>query len=80
MLALTPGAGYIDLHIDFLNLMPGRYSLSLWIQSQGDRRVHDLLEHVVVLDIETANIHQAGRHFDHRSGLVFFPCSWEIAR
>ena len=75
---LVPGVGFIDLTIDCLNLTPGRYYLSLWIESLGAEQSYDLLEHSVVLDIDTPNVSQSGRQFDHRSGFVFFPCSWEI--
>jgi hypothetical protein len=31
-----------------------------------------------VLDVESANIYQAGRTWDSRYGVVFFPQSWII--
>jgi hypothetical protein len=77
--ALVPGDGYLDARVDFLNVMPGRYFLSLWTQRLGDRIVHDLLEHCAVLDVHPSNYYGSGRGLDRRFGLVFFPCTWEVS-
>jgi lipopolysaccharide transport system ATP-binding protein len=72
---LEPGEGSIDLEIDFLNLMPGRYYLTLWIQGTGP--VHyDILDNCMVFDVETTNYYRSGRGISSKFGLVFFPCRW----
>jgi len=70
--------GYVDLEIDSLNLMPGRYYLSLRLASQVEQRMYDALEHAVYLDIEEAPIYGQSRRLDSRFGLVFFPQRWRL--
>jgi len=70
--------GYVDLEIDSLNLMPGRYYLSLKLGSLFDQRVYDALEHAVYLDIEEAPIYGQSRRIDGGFGLVFFPQRWRL--
>ena len=72
------GEGYIDLEIDSLNLMPGRYYLSLRLGSLLDQRTYDALEHAVYLDVEEAPIYGQSRRIDSRFGLVFFPQRWRL--
>jgi hypothetical protein len=74
---VAPGEGYIDLEIDFLNLMPGRYDLSLWITGLG-QIVYDGVEHCAKLEVELANIYRSGRQLDGRSGIVYFPQRWNL--
>ena len=76
--ALHPGHGHLDLTIDSLNLMPGRYFLSLWLTSPGDTR-HDVLEHVAALDVEPSNYYKSGRGIDSRFGIVVLPCRWDLS-
>jgi len=71
------GPSTIDLRIDFLNLMPGRYYVTLWIQRLGERTITDLLEHCAVIDVQPSNYYGSGRSLDRKYGLMFFPCSWE---
>jgi lipopolysaccharide transport system ATP-binding protein len=75
---LHPGQGHLDLRIDSLNLMPGRYFLSLWLTSPGDTR-HDVLEHVAALDVEPSNYYKSGRGIDSRFGIVVLPCRWDLS-
>jgi lipopolysaccharide transport system ATP-binding protein len=72
------GDGYLDLEIDALNLMPGRYYLSLLLDSCVETRVYDALEHAVYLDVEEAPIYGQSRRIDSRFGLVFFPQRWRL--
>jgi lipopolysaccharide transport system ATP-binding protein len=72
------GEGYVDLEIDALNLMPGRYYLSLRLASVIEQRMYDALEHAVYLDIEEAPIYGQSRRIDSRFGLVFFPQRWRL--
>ncbi|MBS0377851.1 MAG: ABC transporter ATP-binding protein [Proteobacteria bacterium] len=76
---VPPGDGYVDLEIDFLNLLPGRYYLTLWIDSvirQG--RIFDAIEHAMHLDIEEAPVYNSSRRIDSRYGLVYFPQRWNL--
>jgi hypothetical protein len=75
---LTPGRGYLDLTIDTLNLMPGRYFLSLWLSSPGGA-VYDVLEQCAALDVETSNYYKSGRGIDSRFGLLVLPCRWDLS-
>ena len=75
---LHPGHGHLDLRIDSLNLMPGRYFLSLWLTSPDGTR-HDVLEHVRALDVEPSNYYKSGRGIDSRFGFVVLPCNWELS-
>lgn len=74
---VPPGDGYIDLHIDFLNLLPARYFFSLWITGSASP-VHDNIEHCAQLEVELANVYSSGRMLDSRSGIVFFPQRWKV--
>ncbi|MDY6838683.1 MAG: ABC transporter ATP-binding protein [Thermodesulfobacteriota bacterium] len=74
---LPRGCGYIDVNFDFVNLMPARYYLTLWIASVG-RPDYDILEHCAVLDIEPSDVYNSGRGIDSRHGTVFFPCHWHL--
>jgi lipopolysaccharide transport system ATP-binding protein len=71
------GEGYVDLEIEALNLMPGRYYLSLMLDSWP--RIYDSLEHPVYLDVEEAPIYGHTRPM-HSSGhgMVFFPQRWRL--
>jgi hypothetical protein len=75
---VPPGEGYVDLHIDFLNLLPARYYLSLWITGAASP-VHDNVEHCAELEVELANVYSSGRMLDKRFGIVFFPQRWELS-
>lgn len=76
---VEPGEGYLDLEIECLNLMSGRYLLSLWLTDLTGALVYDNLEHGISLEIEKANIYQSGRDLDNRCGLVFFPQRWDLS-
>jgi len=73
---LSPGDGYIDLELSMVNLLPGRYYLSLWLT--GPRVVHDCLEHCTRLDIDAANVYNSGRIIDGKFGVVYFPQKWNL--
>jgi len=74
---VPPGDGYVDLHIEFLNLLPARYYFSLWITGAASP-VHDNVEHCGQLDVALANVYSSGRMLDNRSGIVFFPQRWKV--
>ncbi|MFH1754365.1 MAG: Wzt carbohydrate-binding domain-containing protein, partial [Candidatus Latescibacterota bacterium] len=73
---LPPGPGQIDLEIDFLNLMPDRYYVTLTLQSIGPVR-YDILDHCVAIDVEAADVYDTGRGLGSRWGLVFMPGRWK---
>jgi lipopolysaccharide transport system ATP-binding protein len=72
---LSTGPGQIDLAIDFLNLMPGRYLVSLWIEGIGPVW-YDVLEHCASFDVEASNYYNSGRGIESRFGLIFLPGCW----
>jgi homopolymeric O-antigen transport system ATP-binding protein len=74
---LEKGEGFIDLKIDFLNLMPGRYYLTLRAESVGPIH-YDVLDRCLALNVEASNYYQSGRGINSRFGLVFLPCQWEL--
>lgn len=74
---IAPGDGYLDLEIDFLNLLPGRYDFSLWITGVG-QVVYDGVEHCAKLEVELSNVYRSGRQIDARSGIVYFPQKWNL--
>jgi lipopolysaccharide transport system ATP-binding protein len=77
--SVGPGDGYLDLEIPCLNLLPARYTLSLWATDMQGVVVYDNIEHAATLDIQPANIYQSGRDIDSRCGIVFFPQKWNLA-
>src|SRR5581483_482525 len=75
---MTPaGPGAITLEIDFLNLMPGTYYIGIWAASNGGE-FHDVLDHVMTLEVEPSDYFGSGRGIESRFGLIFFPCRWKI--
>jgi len=72
------GDGYLDLEIDSLNLIPGRYYLSLQLDSSMSQHLYDGLENAVHLDIEEGPIYGSTRRIDSRHGVVFFPQRWRL--
>lgn len=69
------GPGYVDLAIDFLNLMPGRYYFSLWAGAMGPV-FFDFLDHCDWFAVEASDYFQSGKGLDSRLGIVFLPCKW----
>ena len=72
------GDGYVELEIDSLNLLPGRYQFLLWINSCLQSHTYDSLENAVHLDIEETPIYGSSRRIDNRYGVVFFPQRWRL--
>lgn len=71
------GKGCIELHIDMLNLLPGRYSLSLWVASETGTPVYDG-DVRTVLDVEQADVYGSGKALDGRWGIAYFPQRWRL--
>ena len=76
---LEAGEGYLDLEIDGLNLLPAKYTLSLWLTDMVGGVVYDNVEHGLTLEVETADIYHSGRDIDSRCGIVFFPQKWNLS-
>jgi len=76
-LSLSPGDGVIEAQVAALNLMPGRYYVSLWLGKVG--AIFDRIDHCASLDIESSDYVRSGRGFDSRQyGIVFFPSKWRF--
>jgi lipopolysaccharide transport system ATP-binding protein len=73
---VAAGDGYIDVEVEALNLIPGRYSLSLWVTSEGGPPLDGDVR--TCLDVELADIYGGGRALDSRSGIVYFPQRWTL--
>jgi lipopolysaccharide transport system ATP-binding protein len=74
---MKQGGGYLELEINALNLLPGRYFLTLGIATIGGA-VHDVLDNCISFDIEPGQIFGTGRITDNRYGVVFFPQRWHL--
>lgn len=75
--SLSPGDGTIEVQIDALNLMPGRYYVSLWLGKVGN--IFDRIDHCASLDIESSDYNRSGRGLNIRQfGIVFFPSKWRF--
>lgn len=79
MSKVEPGPGYIDLEIESLTLLPGRYQFSLWITAAGGMPVYDG-DVRASLEVEVSDIYRSGRMLDSRYGLVYFPQRWVMPR
>jgi len=76
---IEPGDGYIDVDIACLNLVPARYTLSLWFSDGAyDSHMYDALDHCVRLDVERSNFHGSGRNIDSSYGIAYFPQTWDL--
>jgi lipopolysaccharide transport system ATP-binding protein len=74
---LAPGTGSIDVRLSSLNLMPGRYFISLWLEGIGPKH-YDRLDYCGTLDVETSDFYGSGRGMDQKFGIVLLPCCWEM--
>ena len=74
---LSPGEGNIELEIDSLHLMPGRYYVSLWLD--GAKEHYDRLDYCATLDIEESDYYGTGRGMKSRFfGIIIVPCKWRL--
>ncbi|HYB41096.1 MAG TPA: ABC transporter ATP-binding protein [Candidatus Methylomirabilis sp.] len=74
---LAPGHSYIDLEIPELNLMPGRYYISLQVQTYGGIS-HDVLQHCAILDVEYSNRYGLNRGISGNP-VMCFATRWDLA-
>lgn len=80
---LPPGDGHVEVEIDFLNLNPGRYYLSLCIDNNTTARsavpiIYDALEHIVKLDVEGSDFYGSGVGVSGQNGIIFLPFKWNL--
>ncbi len=71
------GPGHIDVRIEDLNLLPGRYVLSLFAANLG-HLYHDVLPNCTAIEVQTSNRYGLMRGIN-QSPIVMLACSWEIA-
>jgi hypothetical protein len=70
------GDGYIDVEIAELNLMPGRYSISLFVANLG-YLFHDVLQHCAFLDVEVSSRYGLARGLQGNP-IMLLACEWEL--
>jgi lipopolysaccharide transport system ATP-binding protein len=73
---LAHGDGFIELCLDSVNLMPGRYFLSAWLGGMGPV-FYDSLECCSVLNVEEADFYHSGRTSQDKSVIMLLPGHWE---
>lgn len=73
---LPAGPGCIDLEIGELNLMPGRYTISLRVGHMHDR-LYDVLLHCATLNVETSTRYGLARGITGNP-LICLPCNWHL--
>jgi len=78
LVRVPEGQHHVDLDIDFLNLMPGRFYLTLWLKGP-DSKDHDLLENCMTMDVETSDYYGSGRGINPQFGLIFLPTRWRAS-
>jgi lipopolysaccharide transport system ATP-binding protein len=74
---IEPGTGYLDLEVEFLNLMPGRYPISLALAGEWPT-FYDRLDHCLMLDVEPSDFYKTGKGIERRFGLIFLPYKWRL--
>ncbi|MFZ2006015.1 MAG: ABC transporter ATP-binding protein [Stellaceae bacterium] len=72
---VEPGGGYVDVALEALNLLPAKYSLSLWVTDERGHQIYDG-DARAALEVEAANIYASGWLPDSRQGIVFFSQKW----
>jgi lipopolysaccharide transport system ATP-binding protein len=72
---IEAGAGHMDLELSDLNLLPGRYYVSLWLTSPG-YVYYDVLDHCATLDIQESTRYGLGLGL--KDALVGLPCRWSL--
>lgn len=77
--ALGPGSGSVDLRVERLNLMPGMYPISLWMNRHSDSKSIEYLDQCAVLTVHAPEGNLLGRPLERRAGAVFFDSSWRVS-
>lgn len=73
---LPAGPGHIDVRIEDMNLLPGRYLISIYSVNLGDIW-HDVLPNCIALEVESSNRYGLMRGLV-KNPLVIFECRWEL--
>jgi lipopolysaccharide transport system ATP-binding protein len=73
---LQCGNGFIDLCIDYVNLMPGRYFLSVMLGGTGPV-FYDSIDRCTVLTVEETDFYRSGRMLSRNQSIMLLPCHWE---
>jgi len=73
---LQCGNGFIDLCIDYVNLMPGRYFLSVMLGGTGPI-FYDSIDRCTVLTVEETDFYRSGRMLGRNRSIMLVPCHWE---
>lgn len=74
---LRSGDGFIDLCLDSVNLMPGRYFLSVWVGAMGPV-VYDSVERGIAIRVEESDFYGSGRTSQDKSVIMMLRCHWEL--
>jgi hypothetical protein len=80
---LYPGNGFIDVDIESLNIMPDRYYIDIYINSDhkiiNDKSfLYDHLKYCATLDVEVSDLYNSGKVIDKWWGIIFLPCKWDF--
>jgi lipopolysaccharide transport system ATP-binding protein len=73
---LQCGNGFIDLCIDYVNLMPGSYFLSVLLGGMGPV-FYDSIDRCKVLTVEETDFYRSGRMLPRNQSIMLLPCHWE---
>jgi lipopolysaccharide transport system ATP-binding protein len=73
---LRAGPGHIDVRIEDLNLLPGRYILSLYAANLG-HIYHDVLPNCTAIEVHTSNRYGLMRGMT-QNPIAIFASSWEM--
>jgi lipopolysaccharide transport system ATP-binding protein len=75
--SIGPGDGHVDIEIDYLNLIAGRYALSFWVTASSGTTIYDG-DVRATLEVEQADVYGSGRALDSRFGIVFYRQRWAV--
>ncbi len=73
---LQCGNGFIDLCIEYVNLMPGSYFLSVLLGGMGPV-FYDSIDRCAVLTVEDTDFYGSGRMLPRNQSIMLLPCRWE---
>ena len=76
--AVEPGEGCVDLELDALNLVPGRYMISFGINGGAEEKHLDG-DVQTFLDVEPSGAYGTVRVLNSRHGIVYFRQRWNVS-
>jgi lipopolysaccharide transport system ATP-binding protein len=74
--SVRSGPGYIDVQIDNLNLMPGRYLLSVFVANYG-HIYHDVVPNCLVIEVQPSNRYGLIRGMT-QNPIILMECTWQM--